>query len=418
MNDKSARPQERPNLPGTIWDNHGKWHFRTILPGEGKRRDFPLCMPGSRTAMPSTKPKRIAEAAAWRVWEENTRIAETRKTRPQECMTVNELCDQFLEWARTYYRKGDGTPTTMVAGVRCSLREFRDLFGRRFVADLEHANMIELRESAIAKGLSRRSVNGRLSMVKQMMAWALEENLVYAQTKAELTQISLLKRGRSRAKEGKAIVAARADEVEAVAASVAPSLGDMIRVHMLTGMRPEEVCAMRWEDIERRDTIWVYRPRTEFNKNGWRGHPRAVVIGPRAQHLMSLREGEGEYVFSPKVAQVERFEAMRRARKTKVQPSQACRAKEEPMRSPGDCWTPDTYRRAIQRKCEQLGLERWNPNQLRHNCATEVRRQFGIDAARAVLGHFNGLRITDRYSFEAAEDEQIAVATPAMLALG
>ena len=366
--------------------------------------------------MPSTRPKRIAEAAAWRVWESHVRFEKKKQRNPQECITVNELCDKYIEWALTYYRKSDGTPTTMVAVVRCDLREFRDLFGRKFVADLEHADMIELRETAIGRDLSRESVNKRLSTVKRMMAWALEENLIYAQTKAELTQIGLLKKGRSKARDGKVVTAARADEVEAVATSVVPSLGDMIRVQMLTGMRPEEICSMRWEDIERRDEIWVYRP--QHHKNEWRDHPRVIVIGPRAQHLISLREGEGEYVFSPKVAQTERFEEMRKARKTKVQPSQVCRAKEEPMRCPGDSWTPDTYRRAIQRKCEQLGIARWNPNQLRHNCATEVRRVFGIDAARAVLGHFNGLRITDRYSFEAAEDEQIAVATPAMVALG
>ena len=88
------------------------------------------------------------------------------------------------------------------------------------------------------------------------------------------------------------------------------------------------------------------------------------------------------------------------------------------MKKPGEFWTPEALSRSVLQKCKRLGIGRWHPNQLRHNCATEVRRQFGIDAARAVLGHFNGLAITDRYSFEAAEDEQIAVATPAMLALG
>jgi len=29
----------------------------------------------------------------------------------------------------------------------------------------------------------------------------------------------------------------------------------------------------------------------------------------------------------------------------------------------------------------------WHPNQLRHNAATRLRREFGLDVARAVLGH-------------------------------
>jgi hypothetical protein len=30
---------------------------------------------------------------------------------------------------------------------------------------------------------------------------------------------------------------------------------------------------------------------------------------------------------------------------------------------------------------------RWHPNRLRHNAGTRIRRDFGLDVARAVLGH-------------------------------
>ncbi len=30
---------------------------------------------------------------------------------------------------------------------------------------------------------------------------------------------------------------------------------------------------------------------------------------------------------------------------------------------------------------------RWGPNQLRHAAGTEVRREFGLEAAQTVLGH-------------------------------
>ena len=32
-------------------------------------------------------------------------------------------------------------------------------------------------------------------------------------------------------------------------------------------------------------------------------------------------------------------------------------------------------------------LPHWHPNQLRHSKATEIRRQFGLEAAQVVLGH-------------------------------
>jgi hypothetical protein len=32
------------------------------------------------------------------------------------------------------------------------------------------------------------------------------------------------------------------------------------------------------------------------------------------------------------------------------------------------------------------GLEHWHPHQLRHTKATKIRREYGLDAARAILG--------------------------------
>ena len=39
----------------------------------------------------------------------------------------------------------------------------------------------------------------------------------------------------------------------------------------------------------------------------------------------------------------------------------------------------------------------WHPHQLRHNTATRLRRKFGLDTARAVLGH-SSLVITEVYA--------------------
>jgi integrase len=39
----------------------------------------------------------------------------------------------------------------------------------------------------------------------------------------------------------------------------------------------------------------------------------------------------------------------------------------------------------------------WHPHQLRHTKATEVRKEAGLDAARAVLGHRSPV-ITEHYA--------------------
>ena len=49
---------------------------------------------------------------------------------------------------------------------------------------------------------------------------------------------------------------------------------------------------------------------------------------------------------------------------------------------------------------------RWHPHQLRHNAATELRKEFGIEAARIILGH-HSTAVTEIY---AEKDEQEAIA--------
>jgi integrase len=44
-----------------------------------------------------------------------------------------------------------------------------------------------------------------------------------------------------------------------------------------------------------------------------------------------------------------------------------------------------------------VALPWWHPNQLRHAKATEIRREAGLDAARAVLGH-RSPQVTEVYA--------------------
>jgi site-specific recombinase XerD len=74
---------------------------------------------------------------------------------------------------------------------------------------------------------------------------------------------------------------------------------------------------------------------------------------------------------------------MRAARKNKVQPSQTNRKKAKPKRQPALWHTAATVGRAVQ-KAE---VASWHPYQLRHNFATKVCREYGLEAAQVLLGH-------------------------------
>src|SRR5262249_19008188 len=130
------------------------------------------------------------------------------------------------------------------------------------------------------------------------------------------------------------------------------------------------------------------------HKNAWRGQERIIAMGPRAQDIVRrfLRPGaQDRPLFSPAESEHARWRLLRSRRQTPRWPSHV-RAQLRwrslrPRRKLNDTYSVATYRRAIARACRKAGVPAWSPGRLRHNAATELRRQRGVEAAAAVLGH-------------------------------
>ena len=396
---------------GSVFVNHGLWYYSVQLPGEKKRRQVPLRAPGAKHTLRADRPRKMAEEAAARYWEEHTRQAARHEPKGA---TVADLCAAWDAHCREYYK---GSSTSMNAII--DVRMFRDLYGSAAVAELTHADMLALRDALIRSGVSRNTVNRRLWRVKYMLGWALDEALITATVKAELTQVKGVKRGRSAAPERRPVRPVDDATVAATVAHMVQNTADMVRVHRLTGMRPCELCALKWSLIDTSRTPWVYRVPDEANKNAWRGElgqPRVVCIGPKARAILERHKDGGDVPFSPVRSMAEHIAALRAARKTPLYGKR----KDAPHvpRVLGERWTSDAYGRTIRAACERAGIEPWGANRLRHTFGTEVRRAFGLDAAKAVLGHTDGGCITDVYTFDAVEEETVRRAAPAVEALG
>ncbi len=67
-------------LPGTLWVNHGRWNWRVKLPGDDKRKNLPLRLPGQSLPIPEGKGKSLAESLTWQIWEKATRKDSGRST--------------------------------------------------------------------------------------------------------------------------------------------------------------------------------------------------------------------------------------------------------------------------------------------------------------------------------------------------
>ena len=403
---------------GSVFDNHGLWYYSVQLPGEKKRRQVPLRAPGAKHTMRTDRPRKMAEEAAARYWEEHTR--QIRRHDPAG-VSVAELCALWADHCREYYRGPDGKPTSMATNAVLAVRLFRTLYGNAAVAELTHADMLQLRDALVRSGVARTTVNRRLWCVKYMMEWALDEAIIPAAVKAELTQVKGVKRGRSAAPERKPVRPVDDATIEATVEHMMPNTADMVRVHRYTGMRPCELCALKWSLIDTSREPWVYRVPAEVNKNEWRGElgqPRVVCIGPKARAIL-LRHKDGcDIPFSPVRAMDEFLEARRAARVTPIygKPKEVKSA--HVPRVLGERWTTDAYTKTIRAACGKAGIAPWGSNRLRHTCGTEVRRAFGLEAARAVLGHIGGGCVTDVYTFDAVADEMVRLASPAVEALG
>ncbi len=403
---------------GSVFDNHGLWYYSVQLPGEKRRRQVPLRAPGAKHTMRTDRPRKMAEEAAARYWEEHTRQL---KRHDPAGATVAELCALWDAHCREYYRGPDGLPTSTATNAVLDVRMFRELYGNAAVAELTHADMLQFRDALVRSGVSRATVNVRLWRVKYMLAWALDEAIIPATVKAELTQVKGVKRGRTSAPERAPVRPVDDATIAAALEHMMPNTADMVRVHRLTGMRPCELCALRWSLIDTTQTPWVYRVPAEVNKNDWRGElgrPRVVCIGPKARAILERHKG-GDVPFSPVRAFGEYLEARRAARVTPFygKTKDAEKSRHVP-RVLGEKWTTDAYTKTIRAACEKAKITPWGANRLRHTFGTEVRRAFGLEAARAVLGHTGGGCVTDVYTFDALADEMVLKAAPAVEALG
>lgn len=352
-------------------------------------------------------------------------------------LTINEILLAYLEHADRYYVK-NGRPTSEPGNIRLAIRPLRQLYGEAAAQELGPLQLKAVRQAMVAGGLCRNEINRRVRLILRAFKWAVAEGMVPPSVHHGLKAVEGLKKGRCGVRESPPVKAVPDAIVDAILPQVSRPVATMIQLQRLTGMRPGEVVIIRTMDICASGAIWEYRP--ESHKTEHHDKDRVIFIGPRAQAILKpwLRTDLAAYLFSPREAVAELAVTRRAARKTKVQPSQQDRRKRRPKRVPGERYTTLSYGHAISRGCDRTFLHptfkdipekeltedqiaelkswrkahRWHPNRLRHNAATQLRREFGLDVAKAVLGH-SSPAVTEVYA-----ELDLAKAAEAMARIG
>ena len=269
--------------------------------------------------------------------------------RPDEPLTVAELLLKYWRFAQGYYVKGS-KQTSEVAKIKDAIRTVRRVYGRTSVGEFGPLKLKAVREQKINQKLARSTINSRIEAIKRLFKWGVAEELVPPSVFQGLQAVTGLRRGRSEARETAPVKPVSEHQIDAGLPHVSAEIAAMIKVQLLTGMRPGEVVLIRGGDIDLSRDPWIYRPAS--HKLEQHDLDRMIHIGPQCQEVLRpfLRPGPHEYLLQPKQAEQRRNTMKRESRKSagRRRPRKLIR-----QRPPGEHYDVAAYRRAISRACEK-----------------------------------------------------------------
>lgn len=328
------------------------------------------------------------------------------KIRDDILLTVEDVALKFLESIEERRKK-----TNSYIDPLSACKTLIELSGSIPIKKFHKKNFMEVRDFMREKGWALRTARIRLQYVKKVFEYAYNMDFISSEQYGEIK----LMRGYSQEEfePTEEVTPVDIEDVMKTLPYLPPMVADMVLLQFYTGTRANEVCTLQWGEINKDKEVWFYCPKKHKTRH-W-GKKRIIYIGPKAQEILKKYEGipDDEYIFNPAKSREDRYKAMRAARKTKVQPSQQDRKKDNPKKVPGNKYTSMSYGQCISRGCTKAMKEgviksKWHSHQLRHSAATVARAIAGLDGAQVYLGH-SSAKMTERYAeIDTSLGEEIA----------
>jgi integrase len=298
---------------------------------------------------------------------------------PARSIALRELMELFLQ----YHPKLDKSDAY---GVKQSfdilLGMFPDDQPKPDTATFKVGYLIKFQKHLIEKGYARTQINRLVGLVKRVFSWGGKPRfdletydklpaIVSSSFIADMKAIEIIKdEGKENPK--------RKDVPEHIVTAVFPfvseTIADMLRIQLLTGMRPKEVCMMRNCNIKRTkeefaeygylydSEVWIY-VLSKHKTEKYIG-VKAVPLGIEEQEILSKYIIDDE---SPIFKNSQKKEFSRAE-----------------------------YGRKIKKAIEKNNLKKFIPYQIRHTVITKVSLDHNRDMARAIAGHTTE-KMTARY---------------------
>ena len=339
------------------------------------------------------------------LWEKKEWFGREATRNPgKDAYTIDRLARTYHEHAKTVYLKR-GKLTTHISQVASAMNALIDEYGPMTAEAVGAPEITKLMDKQITAGvrknrpttLSITTLNGRLRIIKQAFAWARAYGLVSREASYDISLVKPMRAGRSKATAPVPVTPVAEETIKSLLPFCPQTVADMVNVLLLTGMRAGELCGMRPCDVVKipnaAGDVWVFRPVS--HKTEHHGKDRVIVFGRQTMLILQPyidKRKLADPVFTPMEAHSERLEMNGTAKQKAYQTSRS-------RFKPGRAYNTHTFRNAVQRACDRAfdpkgergkqhdWSHRINPHQFRHNAATRLRTEFGMEAAADMLGH-------------------------------
>jgi hypothetical protein len=153
-------------------------------------------------------------------------------------ITVAEVVANFRRHAKTYYRDADGNVSKALTNIDEALKPVLALYASLPAKDFSPLRLQAARQRMIESGRVRTNINRLVGHIKHVFKWAVSQEMIPPSVFQGLTAVPGLQSGRSGAAESDPVRPVPVEDVEATIPFLSRQVAAMVRLQLLTGMRP------------------------------------------------------------------------------------------------------------------------------------------------------------------------------------
>jgi len=315
-----------------------------------------------------------------------------------EVLTVRELVERYLVWARARYTHSDRAVNCKYAAA-----PLVDAYGSLPACEFSPNKLRAVRALMIEKGWVRTNINRKISTIKGIFGWAVGRELLPETVHAALCRVESLVYGHDVVAESPEKGLVSDETIEAIRPYLSSQVYGLLQLAMLSGARMGELVQITpglLNPVEV-DGVGILEFSPPHYKTKHRGASRVIRFGPRSAMILQpfLNRPDDLPCFSPREAEQDRRRQLHLARVTPPTYGNTIgtNRKDNPQWKPGNCYSTCSVRKAIRRAVNTYNkyhpddlVEMFTPHRLRHSALTKIRDEYGFEAAMGAAGHRSG----------------------------